>query len=199
MSGGTLPPYASCSDFCLLFRTELETKVQENDRRRLEEDTQRQAEREKTEERLRAVHDAQEAAEREALVFKTKVAHQESLLQQLERERAENSELKNRLHQIQSQYQSYVSTEHELEDLNEKLRSQVSLLNSELRSTKNQLETVEGRTEKNMAQSQAAWIDEKQHMQRRIDELDVQMVDTQTKLSQAALSYKKVSDLTLHA
>ena len=49
---------------------ELETKVQENDRRRLEDESQRHAEREKAEDRLRAAHDAKETAEKEALVFK---------------------------------------------------------------------------------------------------------------------------------
>ena len=56
---------------------------------------------------------------------RTKVTHQESLLAQLERERSENSELKTRLHRIETQYQTYVSSEHEFIDVNERLKSQV--------------------------------------------------------------------------
>merc|ERR1711976_43207 len=127
---------------------ELETKVQEFERRRIEEDSQRHADREKMEDRLRAAQDAKETAEKEALVYKTKVSHQESLLQQLERERTENSDLKTRLHRIQTQYNNYISSEQELEDLNEKLQSQVKLLSSELRNTKEDLGRAEDKTEK---------------------------------------------------
>ena len=58
-----------CNPF-LVSRMELETKVQEYERRRVEEETQRHAERDKAEDRLRAAHDAKEAAEKEALVYK---------------------------------------------------------------------------------------------------------------------------------
>ena len=51
-------------------RLELETKIQENERRRIDEDARRQAEREKVEERVAAAMDAKDTAEKELLVIK---------------------------------------------------------------------------------------------------------------------------------
>ena len=64
--------------------------------------------------------------ERLCCIYRTKVTHQESLLAQLERERSENSELKTRLHRIETQYQTYVGTEQEFIDTNDRLKNQVS-------------------------------------------------------------------------
>ena len=55
---------------CSHSRLELETKLQENERRRIDEETHRHAEREKYDERVRQAHEAKETAEKEALVFK---------------------------------------------------------------------------------------------------------------------------------
>ncbi len=46
----------------------METKVQEYERRKIDDESVRQAEKEKTEERLQAAHDIKESAEKEALV-----------------------------------------------------------------------------------------------------------------------------------
>jgi hypothetical protein len=51
-------------------RMELESKIQENERRRTDAENLRQADKDKAEERLRAAHDAKEAAEKEAIVYK---------------------------------------------------------------------------------------------------------------------------------
>ncbi len=49
---------------------ELETRLQELERRRIDEETQRQQEKERTEETVRAAQEARDAAEKEALVFR---------------------------------------------------------------------------------------------------------------------------------
>ena len=54
----------------LSYRMELETKVQEMERRKIDEEAHKHAEREKWEDRLRQAHDAKETAEKEALVYK---------------------------------------------------------------------------------------------------------------------------------
>ncbi len=42
---------------------------------------------------------------------RTKLQHQEALLEQLERERGENSDLKVKLHRVETEFNSYVSSE----------------------------------------------------------------------------------------
>ena len=48
----------------------LETKLQEMERRKIDEEGQRHAERDKWDERIRQLQDVKEAAEKEALVYK---------------------------------------------------------------------------------------------------------------------------------
>ena len=48
----------------------METKLQEMDRRKIDQDAYKHAEKEKMEERIRATNDAKETAERELLVLK---------------------------------------------------------------------------------------------------------------------------------
>lgn len=50
-------------------RLELETRIQEGERRKLDEDAARQAERERNEERLNTAFEARDQAEKELLVI----------------------------------------------------------------------------------------------------------------------------------
>lgn len=50
-------------------RLELETKIQESERRKIDEDAHRQAEREKLDERVAAAMEAKDSAEKELLVI----------------------------------------------------------------------------------------------------------------------------------
>lgn len=58
---------------------ELETKLQEMERRRIDQEAQREADREKSEERVKFANDAKEAAEREALVLRYAISSEEPL------------------------------------------------------------------------------------------------------------------------
>ena len=55
---------------CFFHRLELETRLQEMERRKVDEDAHHVALREKQEEQLRAAEDAKQTAEKEALVLK---------------------------------------------------------------------------------------------------------------------------------
>ena len=80
--------------------------------------------------------------------FRTKVSHQDSLLAQLERERQENSELKNRLHRIESTYQSYINSETELVDINTRLKNEIDVVKEDLRNAKEEIGRNRNETEK---------------------------------------------------
>ena len=45
------------------------------------------------------------------IVCRTKLQNQESLMEQIERERTENSELKIKVHRVETEYNSYISSE----------------------------------------------------------------------------------------
>ena len=52
-------------------RVDLETRLQELERRKIDDDSKLQAERERMEEKVQAARDAKETAEKEALVLKS--------------------------------------------------------------------------------------------------------------------------------
>ena len=57
--------------FCILFgRLDMEAKLQEVERRKIDEESRRSSDRDKMEERVRQANDSKESAEKEYLVIK---------------------------------------------------------------------------------------------------------------------------------
>ena len=52
------------------------------------------------------------------IVCRTKLQNQESLMEQIERERTENSELKIKVHRVETEYNSYISSERVSAEIN---------------------------------------------------------------------------------
>ena len=127
------------------------------------------------------------------LFHRTKVSHQESLLAQIERERQENADLKQRLHRIESTYTSYVSCENELADTNARLRTEVDVLKDELRDAKEEIGRGRNEVEKVAAQRDAAHSEERANMQMKLEETHHQFLDLQHKLTVILETNKKVS------
>ena len=103
-------------------------------------------------------------------------------MSQLERERQENSDLKSRLHRIETTYSSYVSSENELADANTRLRHEVDVLKDEMRNAREEI--ARGRTETDavVARRAAAWTEERTKLERQHDELTKQTADYEKKL-----------------
>lgn len=172
-------------------KLELETKIQENERRKIDEDARRQAEREKIEERVAAAMDAKDTAEKELLVIKSQLSHQESLLNQLERERMENSELKTKITKLETDLNSFLGNEHDMTDENIRMRNQVELLREELKLTKEQYQKAHENHDRIVAQSKAALVDEKTQLELRVHELENKLAEATKKYAKAVSVYKK--------
>ncbi|XP_060580457.1 centrosomal protein of 83 kDa-like isoform X1 [Ruditapes philippinarum] len=172
-------------------KLELETKLQENERRKIDEDAHRQAEREKMEERVAVAMDAKDSAEKELLVIQTKLSHQQSVLDQLERERTENSELKSKIVKLETELSSYLGNEHDMTDENIRMRNQVELLREELRLTKEQYNKAHENHERILAQSKSALVDEKTRLELRVQELEDKLADSTKKYAKAVSVYRK--------
>ena len=123
---------------------------------------------------------------------RTKLLHHESLMAQVERERAENTQLKSRMHQIETQYNSYVSSEHELAEFNEQLRADCQDLREQLRKAQDDIDSHSNRHEEVLIQHKASWASEKCHLQQRIDELEGQLSDQRSKLNVYVTAHKTV-------
>ncbi|XP_064633317.1 centrosomal protein of 83 kDa-like [Lineus longissimus] len=172
-------------------KLELETKLQEVERRRIDEEGRLHQEREKMNEQIRAAEDARETAEKETLVFRTKFQQHQSVLNQLEQERSENSDLKARIHRIENELTAFVTSEREILEENSHLRSQNDMLDNELKRTHGDLNRDKEGCEKLLAQHRAMWIDEKTQLHGRLAELDEQLAATNKKLNQATVVHKK--------
>jgi chromosome segregation ATPase len=126
-------------------------------------------------------------------VRRTKLENQLQLVDSLERERAESTELRTRLQRIEAQYNAYVGGERELTDMNEHLERQVDELRAEVDRARESASRDREQTENALAQSRASWMEEKCNLQSRIEDLDVQLATAARKLSIVTSTYKQVS------
>ena len=110
----------------------------------------------------------------------------------LERERAENTELRNRLQRLDAQYNAFVSGERELVALNEQLERDAGELRAELDRVRQSAQRDHDHADQLAANARAAWMEEKCHLQSRIEELDVQLAESRKKLAAATAAYKQV-------
>ncbi|XP_033746476.1 centrosomal protein of 83 kDa-like isoform X1 [Pecten maximus] len=176
----------------------METKLQEIERRKIDEEAQKHAEREKTEERIRAAMDLKDIAERELLVIKTKLTHSQSTSDQLERERRENSELKSKLNKVETELNTYMGNEHEMTDENIRLRNQVELLKEEVKLTKDQLHRIQDNHDLIVAQQKTAFTDDRTQLELRVHELEDKLGTAQKKYQKACSVYKKYKKRSQH-
>ncbi|KAK6176330.1 hypothetical protein SNE40_014634 [Patella caerulea] len=172
-------------------KMDLEAKLQEVERQKIDQESYRHADQQKVEDRVRAISNEREAAEKELLVYKTKIQHFENLQDQIERERSENSELKSKVHKLESELSGYYSNEQETTDQNIKLRNQVELLKEELNLTQEQLVKIQNNHDRILSHTRGALIEERNQLHERLKELEGRYSHVQSKLSKAAVIYKK--------
>jgi coiled-coil domain-containing protein 41 len=172
-------------------KLELESRVHELEKLRADCDAARIVAIEKAEDRLKKALDEKDAAEREALVARTKLENQLQLLDSLERERAETAELRTRFQRLESQYNTYVSGERELIELNERLEHESDELRTEVQRVRESAQHEREQADGAMAQYRAAWLEEKCNLQSRIDELDVELAAARKKLVTSTHTYKQ--------
>ena len=125
-------------------------------------------------------------------MFRTKLENQVQLLDSLERERAESSELRSHLQRINAQYNSYVSGEREMLELNEKLERDAEELRLELERMRQSIARDHEQNDNNLAQNRASWLEEKCNLQSRLEDLEAELASANKKLSLATTTYKQV-------
>ncbi len=118
--------------------------------------------------------------------------HQEALLEQLERERTENQELKIRIHRIETEYNSYVTNETDLLEMNSRFKIQVDSMTAEVHKARDEVSRSRDIREKELSEHRNQWTEEKLNLQGRVDGLENQLSQTQVKVVQLTNSEKKV-------
>lgn len=123
---------------------------------------------------------------------RTKVSHQQSLNDQLERERSENSDLKNKINKLETELSSYLNNEHDMTDDNIRLRNQVELLKEETKMAKDQLRKLQDNHDLILSQQRSSYTDERTELDNRVRELHDKLSEVQKKYQKALTLYKKV-------
>ncbi|XP_070558810.1 centrosomal protein of 83 kDa-like isoform X2 [Ptychodera flava] len=172
-------------------RLELEAKLQEIDRRKIEEESRKTDEKEKMEDRIKQAETSREEAEKECLVLKTKLEQRHSTAEQLEQETQQNNELREKIHTLRTELQSLQGIENELASENEKLKNKVDLLSHELNLAAAEVEKTQEATQGQLDQQRIGFLDEKQQLQGRIHELEQQTQVLHGRMDRATHTHKK--------
>ncbi|CAL1527078.1 unnamed protein product [Lymnaea stagnalis] len=175
---------------------DLETRLQELERRRIDDDARRHVDQEKCNERVSQANAAKDQAERELISVKTRLSHMESLQDMLERERSENSTLKSRVHKLETELSTFNSAENELTDSNMRLKNNAELLREELKMTQSQLDRLQNNHEVILLQQRSSMAEDRAQLEMRIRELEEKLDQAQSKYSRASAIHKKLKKKT---
>ena len=113
-------------------------------------------------------------------------------MEQLERERSENSDLKSRLHRLETEIHSYVRHEQEVLDVNGQLKGQLEHAQDDLRVAKDTLTQSRDMTDRTIAEHRVSWTEEKMNLQRRLDEQDDQLAQLHQQVAMTTTMHKRV-------
>jgi len=90
-----------------------------------------------------------------------------------------------------------VEGERDLVDLHEKLEREADQLRVELQRAKESTLKEKDQTELVLVQSRTSWMEEKSHLQSRLDDLETQLAATRRKLANTVNIYKQVEFLLI--
>ena len=123
---------------------------------------------------------------------RTKQQHYDSLMKQTERERAENSELKVRLHRLETEVQAYISREQELLEQNQKLEAQNGHVQEEFRMAKDTFSHSQKDMDKLLSEQRLALLAEKVNVEKRLEEQEAQLAQLQQRIAMLTTAHNRV-------
>ncbi|XP_053552173.1 centrosomal protein of 83 kDa [Bombina bombina] len=172
-------------------RLELENRIAELERFKMEQDSQKQSEISQLEEKLRIVQTAEESARRELQNVRSKLQQQLAYTEQLQKEKHNEASFKQQVQELQIQLSSLSDSENSLLQANEKLREMIERLKQENRSARTQVDKVQQDAEKSIERNQIEWLQEKHKYDEKLSELEVKYTQAKEKMLRAAAAQKK--------
>ncbi|KAE8615371.1 hypothetical protein XENTR_v10008496 [Xenopus tropicalis] len=172
-------------------RLQLENRIAELERYKVEHDSQKQTEISQIEEKLHIAQTAEESTRRELQSLRSKHQQQVSYIEQLQKEKRDEEDLKQQINDLKIQVTSLSESENSLLLANEKLRQLVEQLKQENRSTRNQVEKTQHNAEKELESNRIEWLQEKHKLQETLSELQDKYSQAKEKLQRAAAAQKK--------
>jgi uncharacterized phage infection (PIP) family protein YhgE len=111
----------------------------------------------------------------------------------LETKQVQSQELQKKVQQLQTKCQSLLANSNESRSISEKLKSQVELLDEELRDAHSNLRHKEHENAMETERHKLLWDQERQEFGRRINECEQQRQAMSKKLQKTKIDAKKVS------
>ncbi|XP_030404398.1 centrosomal protein of 83 kDa isoform X6 [Gopherus evgoodei] len=172
-------------------KLELENRLAELEKMKVEQDAWRQSEKDEYEEKLHFMQLAEESIRRELQNVRLKLQQQTIQSEELEKEKSENADLKQQIHDVQLQVASLSQSENDLLDSNQKLKEMVERLKQECRNARSQAEKAQLEAEKTLEDRRVEWLEEKHKFIQRITEREEKYDQVKEKLHRAAVAQKK--------
>ncbi|XP_075065506.1 centrosomal protein of 83 kDa [Mixophyes fleayi] len=172
-------------------RMELESRVTELEKYKLEQDQQKQSEIGQLEEKLRIAQLAEESARRQLQSLRSKLQQQVTYTEQIKKEKHDEADLKREMNDLKTQVTSLSESENNLLRANEKLREMVEQLKHENRSARSQAERAQQDAEKELEGNHIEWLQEKHKLQENLSQLQEKYKEVKEKMHRAAQAQKK--------
>ncbi|XP_049740038.1 centrosomal protein of 83 kDa isoform X2 [Elephas maximus indicus] len=176
-------------------KLELENRLADLEKMKVEHDVWRQSEKDQCEEKLRASQMAEESARRELQSIRLKLQQQFVNIENAEKEKNENSDLKQQISSLQIQVTSLAQSENDLLNSNQMLKEMVERLKQECRNLRSQAEKARLEVEKTLEEKQVQWLEEKHKLHERITDREEKYNQAREKLQRAAVAQKKRKSL----
>ncbi|NXN33434.1 CEP83 protein, partial [Nycticryphes semicollaris] len=167
-------------------KLELESRVAELEKMKLEQDTWRQSEKDQYEEKLRALQMAEESSRKELQRLRLKIQQQAIQTEELEEKKRESADLKQQIHNLQLQLASLSQSENDLLESNQKLKEIIERLKQECQHARTQAEKAQLETEKTLEYKRIEWLEEKHVLTQRVTEAEEKYNQVKNKLCRAA-------------
>ncbi|XP_009585261.1 PREDICTED: centrosomal protein of 83 kDa [Fulmarus glacialis] len=172
-------------------KLELENRLADLEKMKLEQDTWRQSEKDQYEEKLRVVQMAEESSKKELQRLRLKIQQQAIQTEELEEKKRESADLKQQMHNMQLQFASLSQSENDLLESNQKLKEIIERLKQECQHARTQAEKAQLETEKTLEYKRIEWLEEKHVLTQRITEKEEKYNQVKNKLCRAAVAQKK--------
>ncbi|XP_012630729.2 centrosomal protein of 83 kDa isoform X1 [Microcebus murinus] len=176
-------------------KLELENRLADLEKMKVEHDVLRQSEKDQYAEKLRASQMAEESARRELQSIRLKLQQQIMTIENAEKEKNENSDLKQQISRLQIQVTSLTQSENDLLNSNQMLKEMVERLKQECRNLRSQAERAQLEVEKTLEEKQIQWLEEKHKLHERITDREEKYNQAKEKLQRAATAQKKRKSL----
>ncbi|XP_034790133.1 centrosomal protein of 83 kDa isoform X2 [Pan paniscus] len=176
-------------------KLELENRLADLEKMKVEHEVWRQSEKDQYEEKLRASQMAEEITRKELQSVRLKLQQQIVTIENAEKEKNENSDLKQQISSLQIQVTSLAQSENDLLNSNQMLKEMVERLKQECRNFRSQAEKVQLEAEKTLEEKQIQWLEEKHKLHERITDREEKYNQAKEKLQRAAVAQKKRKSL----